>query len=107
MARPPSADTYAPNPIATHAVELPATLDSLLEQLAEHVHDVWARQRLKDGWRYGPARDDRQKTHPGLVSYADLTESEKEYDRETARETLKAIMKLGYRIESPGAARKI
>ena len=39
------------------------------------------------------------KTHPDLVPYAELAESEKDYDRKTAVETLRAILKLGYRIE--------
>ena len=99
MTRTPRPGPYKPEPLATNAIDLPPALDSLLEQLATHVHDVWARQRLADGWRYGPSRDDNQKTHPGLVCYADLTESEKDYDRATARETLKAIVLLGYQIE--------
>lgn len=99
MARRPVNTTYAPKPLATARVKLPASLAPLLEQLAEHVHDVWAKQRIKDGWRYGPARDDRLKTHPGLVPYTDLSEAEKTYDRATAAETLRAIVKLGYRIE--------
>lgn len=90
---------YRPKPIATKTVSLPKALDALLERLAEHVHDVWARQRIKDGWRYGPTRNDTRKTHPGLVPYAELSDAEKEYDRNTARETLKAIVKLGYHIE--------
>jgi len=91
---------YVPKPIPTRAVRLPTKLDSLLEKLAEHVHDIWARQRMKDGWVYGAERNDNQKTHPGLVPYAELSEAEKEYDRNTARETLKAIVKLGYRIDA-------
>jgi hypothetical protein len=91
---------YVPKPIPTRAVRLPTKLDSLLEKLAEHVHDIWARQRMKDGWVYGAKRNDNQKTHPGLVPYAELSEAEKEYDRNTARETLKAIVKLGYRIDA-------
>jgi hypothetical protein len=33
------------------------------------------------------------------VPYADLPESEKEYDRNSVVETLKAILTLGYKIE--------
>ena len=33
-----------------------------------------------------------------LVPYDELPESEKEYDRNTAIETLKLIIKLGYKI---------
>ena len=46
-------------------------------------------------------RDDAAKKHPDLVPYDDLPESEKHYDRDTAMETLKAIIALGYRIEPP------
>ena len=64
-------------------------------------HAVWARQRLLDGWKYGPERSDARKEHPGLVPYDQLTEVEKQYDRNAALETLKAILALGYRIEPP------
>lgn len=62
---------------------------------------VRTKQRLAQGWTYSPARDDANKKHPCLVPYADLPESEKEYDRQAAMETLKAIEALGYRIEIP------
>jgi hypothetical protein len=91
--------TYTPQPIDTFAVELPPEIGELIEQLSAHNHDVWARQRLSDGWHYGPARNDERKEHPGLVPYDELTDSEKEYDRQTAREVLKAVLALGYRIE--------
>ena len=35
---------------------------------------------------------------PCLAPYDQLPEKEKDYDRATAGETLKAILKLGYRI---------
>lgn len=89
---------YEPKPLDTSAVVLPDALLGLLEQLAENTHDVWAAQRIKDGWTYGPKRDDANKKHPCLVPYADLPESEKEYDRKTAAETLKAVMALGYSV---------
>ena len=43
-------------------------------------------------------RNDVEKTIPGLVPYEELPESEKEYDRNTSRETLKLILKLGFGI---------
>jgi hypothetical protein len=83
---------------------LPADLLALTEVLARHTHDNWARQRLADGWRYGPKRDDARKEHPGLVPYDELSESEKEYDRATALGVLRALVALGYRIEGPAAS---
>ena len=90
---------YDPHPIDTAHIDLPADVAELTERLAENTHDVWARQRMKEGWTFGPKRDDAGKYHPGLVPYADLSETEKEYDRKTAVETLKMIVAMGYRIE--------
>lgn len=92
---------YQPQPIDTSAVALPRDLVALTERLAENAHDVWATQRMADGWRLGAVRDDRAKTHPCLIPYADLPDSEKQYDRATAMQTIKAILAMGYRIEKP------
>jgi hypothetical protein len=89
---------YTPKPVDTSHIELSHEIMELTEVLAENTHDVWARQRISEGWRYGPHRDDERKEHPTLVPYKDLPESEKEYDRNTALQTLKAIMALGYKI---------
>lgn len=77
---------------------LPAGLSSLIEKLAEHVHDTWMEGRRREGWIYGKSRDDRLRTHPGMVPYEDLPDSEKEYDRRTALATIRAIHAFGYRI---------
>ncbi len=87
---------YVPKPIDTSAVTLSPEVIQLTEQLAEHAHDIWARQRMADGWTYGPERSDSQKHHPCLVPYADLPDSEKQYDRNAALDTLRAIVALGY-----------
>ncbi|MDH3226015.1 MAG: RyR domain-containing protein [Thermoleophilia bacterium] len=89
---------YEPQPIDTSRVKLPEELEQLVELLAENAHDNWSLQRMSEGWTYGPARDDVAKTHPDLVPYADLPDSEREYDRRTAMESLRAIVALGYRI---------
>ncbi len=91
--------TYDPRPINTEDIALPPELLQLTERIAENVHDVWAVGRIKEGWIYGENRDNDLKTTPCLVPYGDLPESEKEYDRRTAMETLKLIIKLGYKIE--------
>ncbi len=89
---------YTPKPIDTSDVTLTQDILELCEQLSENTHDVWAEIRMKDGWVYGEERNDAQKHHPCLVPYADLPESEKEYDRNTSIQTLKLIIKLGYAI---------
>jgi ryanodine receptor 2 len=95
---------YTPKPLDTSRVELPADLVELTERLAEHIHDTWAALRFSQGWVYGPERDDATKKHPCLVPYAELPEKEKEYDRQTALQSIKAVLYLGYRIE-PGTER--
>ena len=93
--------SYQPAPIDVSCVALSPELRQLTERLAENAHDLWAAQRLAHGWTYGAQRDDAQKHHPCLVPYTDLPEKEKEYDRISAIGTLKAILKLGYRIVPP------
>lgn len=90
--------SYSPRPIDTDDVELPPELTDLLEKLAENTHDNWAAQRLSEGWRYGPERDDDRKEHPGLVPYNMLSKEEQDYDRRTAQETLRLIIKLGFAL---------
>ncbi len=90
---------YKPNPVDTSGVELPKELVELTEKLAENVHENWAKSRLDEGWIYGETRDDKNKTTPCLVSYSELPDIEKEYDRNTALETLKFIIYSGFKIQ--------
>ena len=91
-----SKKTYTPHPIDLSDVELPAELDELREAIAENTHEVWSANRINEGWTYGPKRDDKLKKHPDLVPYSELPEGEKQYDRDTAMNTIKLVMKLGY-----------
>ena len=90
---------YTPTPRDTTDISLPDELLSLREQIAKNVHEAWAKGRIDDGWSYGEKRDDANKKHPCLVPYDELPESEKEYDRRTAFETLKLVIALGYEIK--------
>ena len=89
---------YVPQPMDTSAIQLPEELNVLIEQMAKNVHEVWAQSRIEQGWTYGEERSDALKQHPCLVSYEELPEVEKAYDRNTALETLKLISKLGFKI---------
>ena len=90
---------YKPKPIDTSDIELSKELIDLTEKLAENVHEVWSVNRINEGWIYGEERDDLKKTTPCLVPYDQLPEFEKDYARRTAIETLKLILKLGFKIE--------
>ena len=89
---------YQPAPIDTASVTLTTEIEDLTELLARNTHDIWAQQRLSQGWIYGPQRDDEAQ-HPCLVPYEALPDSEKEYDRKAALGTLKGILALGYQIK--------
>ena len=95
-----STSKYIPQPIDTSDVKLPKELETLVEQMAKNVHEVWAQTRIAQGWTYGAERNDALKHHPCLVPYEELPESEKEYDRNTSVETLKLILKLGFKIDN-------
>lgn len=92
---------YKPNPVDTTDVQIPTELTGLLENMARNTHEVWAQGRIAQGWEYGATRDDKAKRHPCLVPYQDLPESEKEYDRNTAEQTIKLILKYGFTISKP------
>lgn len=89
---------YVPQPMDTEDIQLPEELDALVEQMAKNVHEVWAKNRMEQGWTYGEERNDALKHHPCLVPYEELPEVEKAYDRDTALGTLKLICKLGFKI---------
>lgn len=89
---------YKPLPIDTSDVVLPKDLLPLVETMAKNVHEVWAQSRINEGWTYGSERNDAEKKHPCLIPYEELSDVEKDYDRNTSVETLKLIMKLGFKI---------
>jgi len=96
---------YRPEPIDTSGVALGDDLVALTEVLARNSHERWARQRLEDGWSYGPQRDDTRKEHPCLVPYEALPDSERDYDRVIAVETIKALLAIGYSLQAPRPSR--
>ena len=89
---------YKPNPVNTKDIQLDEDILELAEVLAKNTHEVWSAGRIKEGWKYGQERNDKLKETPCLIPYEELPEVEKEYDRHTALETLKLILKLGYTI---------
>lgn len=89
---------YNPKPIDTDSIILSPELKELVEVLAKNVHEVWAESRIRQGWKYEKERDDNNKLHPCLIPYEELSEIEKDYDRNTAMQTLRVIGKLGFKI---------
>jgi hypothetical protein len=92
---------YTPHPHPTSHIDLPPELSTLLEAIARNAHEVWASQRMAAGWTYGPHRDDANKRTPALVAYEDLPDTERDYDRLMASQTLRFLLAHGYRLEPP------
>jgi len=97
---------YIPEPIDTSNVNLTTEHLKIGELLAKNTHQLWAKQRIAEGWKYGEHRDDAQRLHPGLVPYEELSESEKEYDRVISVGVIKTLLALGYRIEGSEKTRE-
>ena len=93
-----TSNNYTPSPADTANIQLPKELIALAEAISKNVHEVWAESRINQGWTYGEKRNDELKTHPCLIPYEELSEVEKDYDRNTAVGTLKLILKLGFKI---------
>jgi len=60
--------------------------DSAIDGVEKHLkspmgpgasHEAWLDFKLNDGWKHGPTKDENLKTHPSMVPYEDLPESEK------------------------------
>lgn len=90
---------YIPCPEDLSGVLLSEEITVISELIAKNVHEVWAKARMEEGWTYGEFRDDHLKKHPCLVPYEDLPEAEKAYDRNTALNTLKLLIKRGFKIQ--------
>lgn len=68
------------------------------EKLAEAAHIVWMEGKLRDGWTYGPITDKENKIHNCLVPYDQLSDEDKESDRDFVRGIPAILAKAGYSI---------
>ncbi len=93
-----SAEDYEPHPLNLEDIPLTDDLLELQEAIAENAHEVWAAARKAEGWTYGPVRNDTLKQHPDMLPYSALPDSEKEYDRLMAFNTIKLVKKLGWKL---------
>lgn len=90
--------TYRPELTDLTTITIPDDLQALTELLAEHAHNVWATERQSEGWTYGRERNDRRLETPDMVPYSQLPETEKQYDRIMASNTIKLLLANGYKI---------
>ena len=44
---------YKPAPLDLSAVALSIKMEELVDHLAENTHNLWAKERIQQGWTYG------------------------------------------------------
>ncbi|MGO9116885.1 MAG: RyR domain-containing protein [Desulfomonilaceae bacterium] len=69
-----------------------------LERLAEASHIVWMEGKILDGWKYGTVTEKQKKIHSCLLPYNQLSEADKESDRDLVRDIPKILAAAGYKI---------
>lgn len=72
--------------------------DSEIETMAEMEHGRWVVERLQDGWTWAEERDVIKKINPYIVSWSQLPEEVKEWDRETVRKIPEFLATVGMEI---------
>ncbi|XP_052843586.1 ryanodine receptor isoform X5 [Drosophila gunungcola] len=92
---------YKPAPLDLSAVTLSPKLEELVDQLAENTHNLWARERIQQGWTYGLNEDSENHRSPHLVPYAKVDEAIKKANRDTASETVRTLLVYGYVLDPP------
>jgi serine phosphatase RsbU (regulator of sigma subunit) len=68
------------------------------EIMAKVEHIRWCWDKILNGWIYGNVKDSRKKTHPAIIPYEDLSESEKEKDRELVRLIPALLQDIDYEV---------
>ena len=92
---------YKPAPMDLSQIELNAKMIELVDLLAENTHNVWARERIAQGWTYGRLEDHLMRRSPHLVPYRLVDDVIKKANRDTATETVKTLLAYGYNLEPP------
>ncbi len=76
-------------------------IENNLELLAEAEHNGWMDEKFRKGWRptaQGEKRDDKQQIHDCLVPYSELSEENKDKDRNSVKNYPEIIDLAGYAI---------
>ncbi len=89
---------YTPRPVDTSDVVIPADIAALVGDLAKNVHELWAVERMRQGWTYGEERNDEKKETELLTEYEKLSEEEKEKDIAVVEGIIRQLMGMGYKI---------
>ena len=72
--------------------------DAMMERLAKAAHQVWMEGKIRDGWKLGLVTNKDKKVHSCLVPYEELSEPDKESDRDMVRGIPRILSIMGYSI---------
>ena len=87
-----------PDPLGRHTQELDLS-DDEIEELARFEHDRWSSDLQRDGWRYTDgSKDPDRKLHPLLVPWEELSEEDREKDRDTIRALPRMLAAAGFTV---------
>ncbi|KAM7408499.1 hypothetical protein PAMA_002295 [Pampus argenteus] len=90
---------YRPAPVDFSQVFLSPAHEEVVTLLAENDHNVWARERIKQGWTYGAQQDVKGKRSPYLVPYSLLDERSRRVGREGVKDAVCTLIAYGYILE--------
>lgn len=92
---------YKPAPLDLSAAVLNPKMEELVDLLAENTHNLWAKERIQQGWTYGLNEDSENHRSPHLVPYSKVDEAIKKANRDTASETVRTLLIYGYNLDPP------
>ncbi len=70
----------------------------LVERLAAAAHEVWMDGKIRDGWVVAAETDKAAKKHACLVPYDQLSEADKQSDRDLVIGIPRILEKAGFTI---------
>uniref|UniRef100_A0A7M4FE55 Ryanodine receptor 2 n=1 Tax=Crocodylus porosus TaxID=8502 RepID=A0A7M4FE55_CROPO len=92
---------YKPTPMDLSFIKLTPSQEAMVDKLAENAHNVWARDRIRQGWTYGIQQDVKNRRNPRLVPYALLDDRTKKSNKDSLREAVRTLLGYGYNLEAP------
>ncbi|XP_047465590.1 ryanodine receptor 2 isoform X3 [Mugil cephalus] len=91
---------YKPAPLDLSHIKLTTAQETMVDKLAENAHNVWARDRIRQGWTYGIQQDVKTRRNPRLVPYTLLDERTKKSNKDSLREAVRTLLGYGYNLET-------
>ncbi|MGE0045434.1 MAG: NAD-binding protein [Hyphomonadaceae bacterium] len=81
----------------------PTVEAAMMDRMARREHDRWVSERLMNGWRPGPARNNNLRIHPNLTTWEKLTPDEQGRDATQ----VKAAMQIGRTLNPAGFVKRV